>query len=195
MTAAPRPSDEQLCETMARRDDSAEAFAQATSAFNEIYSRYARWLLAYLVSRVRKSELEDVAQVVWQRVWERVGVAFHGGKFQVWLFFIARNYLIDLSRRRQPERLGEAEDALPDPRGVEPQSALILREQSERLQSGLARLSATMRQVVSRRLNGESYEAICEALAIPRSKAYKLQQQARTSLADWLSRSSLAPVA
>jgi len=189
-----RLTDEQLCEVISRRNTTAAALTQGTDAFNELYSRYARWLLAYLVSRVRRADLEDVAQVIWQRVWERIETGFHGGKFQVWLFFIARNYLIDLSRRYQTERLGDAESSLADPRDTRPESPMIQQEQNSRLQAALSRLGETMEQVVTRRLNGESYDSICEALSIPRSKAYKLLQQARVSLSEWMAGSALAPL-
>ncbi len=184
-------SDEQLCYAIARRHEDGSVDGLAKESFEELYGRYARWLLAYLSSRVRRQELEDVAQVVWQRVWERAETGFRGGKFQVWLYFIARNHLIDLSRRHRTERLGDSEATVADPRDNRPESGLEEGEQHERLQLGLRKLSPETREVVTRRLDGQSYETICQHLAMPKGKAYKLLQQAREFLEQWLAVSEL----
>lgn len=184
MSNLPTRSDEQLCEAITRRQSGAEALQEATRAFDELYSRYARWLLSYLVSRVKKSDLEDVAQVVWQRVWERAETSFRGGRFQVWLFFIAKNYLIDRSRRAKMDTLSSADSSLADVRDTRPEAPMEAADENRQLAKGLKRLPPQMAEIVTRRLDGESYEDICQKLSIPKSRAYKLLQQARQTLID-----------
>ncbi|MCC7424615.1 MAG: RNA polymerase sigma factor [Planctomycetaceae bacterium] len=186
MTSPTPLTDEQLCEALTRRQAGDEAYAEATRSFDELYRRYARWLLSYLVSRVKKCDLEDVAQVIWQRVWERAETSFRGGRFQVWLFFIAKNYLIDRSRRAKVDLLSSADSTLADKRDTRPEAGMEEAERNQQLASGLERLPKQTAEIVTRRLDGESYEEICRKLSIPKSRAYKLLQQARQALTDWM---------
>src|SRR5262245_41296296 len=127
-------TDEQLAEVVIARTQSAEAFQRATDSFEELYSRHSRWLLSYLAVRVDRSDLDDINQVVWQRVWERIEQGFRGGKFQVWLFFIARNHLIDLSRRPKIDLYGDSVALLVDSRSTQPDVILEDREQHTQLE-------------------------------------------------------------
>lgn len=186
-------TDEQLCEVIAKRAGSPAEASMASAAFDDLYRRYARWLLSYLVSRVKKADLEDIAQVVWQRVWERMETGFRGGKFQVWMFFIARNYLIDLSRRPAMDLLS-TDSALADARDNRPEASMEQTEQQNQLERCLGKLNRQAAAVVRLRLNGESYEEICQKLSIPKSRAYKLLQQARETLTEWMTGTATAAV-
>lgn len=179
-------NDEQLAQVIISRRENDAAFQRATESFNELYSRHSRWLLSYLSVRVDRNDLDDIHQVVWQRVWERIEEGFRGGKFQVWLFFIARNHLIDLSRRPRVDLYGDAEASLVDSRSSQPDVILENREQQAALEESLKRLKGKTAEVVARRLRGESYEDICTSLSITKARAYKLLRQARIVLTDWL---------
>src|SRR5262245_24161416 len=100
-------TDEQLTGLIVCRDSSDETWQVARNACEELYVRHARRLLAFLSARVHGSDLEDIHQGIWERVWERLPDGFHGGNFRAWLFQIARNYLIDHSRKRRPQPLDE----------------------------------------------------------------------------------------
>src|SRR5262249_46401761 len=84
------PSDEQLavCLTPPRKSSAAR---DAEAAFQQLYQRHARPLLAFLAGRVRRDLLDDVHQTVWLRVWERTPERIEGGNFRAWLFQVARN--------------------------------------------------------------------------------------------------------
>ena len=188
-------TDEQLCDTIARRRTGGDAQSDAERAFDEIYRRYARWLLSYLASRVKKCDIEDVAQVIWQRVWERAETSFRGGRFQVWLFFIAKNYLIDRSRRAKMDLLSSADSALADARDTRPEADMEQSEQNAQLATQLGQLPPVSAEIVTARLNGESYEAICRRLSISKARAYKLFLNARQSLTDWFAEPTGSAVA
>src|SRR4051794_32734263 len=95
------PSDDELAARIARRGDSDEALRVARAAFEQLYQRHARLLSAFLTTRVRRSELDDLHQEVWQRVWLRLPAHYQQrGQFRAWLHQIARNALIDHGRKR-----------------------------------------------------------------------------------------------
>ena len=177
-------TDESLAGLISGRDESAAALSLAHDGFAVIYRRHAKWLASFLISRVGRNDLDDVQQVIWQRVWERLPASFTGGKLQVWIFYIARNYIIDLSRRQKLELIGEKDAQIADRRSSHPALLLDEQERSAMLTASLSRLNRQAAEVVERRLNGESYEEICEQMAIPRARAYKLLQQAKTLLTD-----------
>src|SRR4051812_30168715 len=66
-----------------------------------LHERYARRLLAFLAGQgVPQADLEDLHQDVWARIWVALNDRPFTGHFRGWLFQIARNLAIDLSRRR-----------------------------------------------------------------------------------------------
>ncbi len=182
-------SDEQLAAILIDRNRDDASFERATSAFTELYERHSRWLLSYLAGRVKWHDLDDVHQVVWQRVWERVETGFRGGRFQVWLFFIARNHLIDLGRRLKMELLNEFTSSTLMAPGNGPEQAMEEADEQAALERCLSKLGGEAAEVAMRRLRGESYETITTKLAITRGKAYKLLRQARVALTGWLDES------
>lgn len=107
-------TDRELAEAISRRDDSTEYWQQAQRHFEQLYNRHSRLLLAFLSSRVNRSDLEDIHQAVWSRVWQYLPTHFDGQNFRAWLYQIARNYVIQLGRKKKSDLLGaEEEQALP----------------------------------------------------------------------------------
>lgn len=77
-----------------------------------LIENYQHRLLRYLVFLTGRRELaDDLFQDVWMRVLER-GRQYTGrAKFETWLFTIARNLVIDQSRRRTCASLDEMREA------------------------------------------------------------------------------------
>lgn len=170
----------QQWEAMARRaaDRSADGLAAAHAAFGELHAAFGRQLAAWLSARVGRSDLDEVHQEIWVRVWERLPAGFAGGNFRAWLFTIARNHLVDSSRRRTVRRGfgygGAAEEPDPspaDPDGDEPWQILVAEERGRRLRGCLDGLDTGRRRVIVGRLGGEEYDAIAEALRISKAQA------------------------
>src|SRR5689334_18006064 len=103
------PTDEQLGMKLSRRERSAADLAAARDACEQLYARHARGLLAFLAARVRREDVEDAHQRVWQRAWDAAPRQFQGGNFRAWLYCIARNDLIDASRKKRALPLGPDE--------------------------------------------------------------------------------------
>lgn len=70
-------------------------------AFDELYDRYSRRLLAYCLAIVRDREIaEDMFQTAMASVFQNRD-SFTGGNFEAWLFTIARNLCIKANRNKK----------------------------------------------------------------------------------------------
>ncbi len=184
MSASPEeiaPSDEQLAQVIARRGESETAMQAAKDSFEELHRRHASKLLSFLRSRVHENDFDDVAQGVWERVWEHLAQKFHGGNFRAWLHQIARNYLIDQSRKKPMDRLDPDEDISAQHHG-QPDELLIEREREQILRRCMEQLSGQQRAVFQARSSGEGYDEISHRLEITKEKAYKILFQATEQL-------------
>lgn len=172
-------TDEQLAEFIQRRDESADAMQQAANCFEQLYQRHARLLLAFLASRVNRSDLEDIHQTVWQKIWQNLPKHFKGGNFRAWLFQITRNHLVDVSRKRRPDELGEGQEPVDD---SGPDDPLADQERQEILGRCLEKMQKHLAEIVRGRLSGEDYTTICSRLQIKAARAHKLFFHAREQL-------------
>jgi RNA polymerase sigma factor (sigma-70 family) len=181
-------SDEQLAETIARRQRSdSRAWQEARHACGQLYLRHAPKLLAFLAARASRSDLEDIHQAIWERVWQHLPDGFHGGNFRAWLYQIARNYLIDQGRKKRIDPLGE-DQPLPDPRAPQPDEPLLEQERMLILRRCLERLTAEAAQLVQARLAGESYVEVCQRLGMKPERAHKVFHQAKEQLQSCVER-------
>jgi len=188
-TQADRLTDRQLVSVIAVRNESAQHWSEAERAYERLYSDHARMLLAFLSSRVKRSELEDIHQEIWSRVWQHLPTHFDGNNFRAWLFRIARNYIIQWSRRRRPD-LAEDLRMVTDDEAA-PEQNLAEQERMEILTRCLSRLQKELAELVRSRLSGESYDDICARLDLPPARAHKLFHTAKTQLTDCVERHGL----
>jgi RNA polymerase sigma-70 factor (ECF subfamily) len=155
--------------------------ASARDAFDQLYQRHARLLLAFLAARVRRADLDDLNQEVWRRAWEHLPASFRGGQLRAWLYRIARNALIDHGRRKRPEALASAQE-LADHRDGSPEGLLIERERAEILKRCLERLDGNSATLVRLRLGGDDYVEICQTLGLNPDQAHKMFHKAKAVL-------------
>ncbi len=181
MNATPL-DDEQLAGVVALRANSGREMDAARDAFDQLYRRHARLLLAFLASRCPRADLDDLHQEAWKRAWDHLPGGFHGGQFRAWLYQIARNALIDHARKRRPEPLGERGEALAEGRDGAPDTPLLEHERMATLQRCLGQLDAEAAALVRARLGGEDYAAICEALQMTPARAHKVFHRAKGEL-------------
>jgi len=87
---------------------------------DQLIEQYQHRLLRYLLFLTGKREVaEDLFQETWMRVLLR-GAQYNGkARFDTWLFTIARNLVIDLSRKRTMASLDEMSEAGDDERPFE----------------------------------------------------------------------------
>jgi RNA polymerase sigma-70 factor (ECF subfamily) len=161
------------------------------AAFEQLVEKHQA-LVAGTVGRMlgSNSDVEDVAQQVFVRVWKSAKRYVPRAKFTTWLLKITRNLVFNELRRRkrhaamplQLETEGE-EIPLKDARTSTPEAALLERELQEAIDAAIAELPETQRlAVVLRRYEELSYEEISEVLdqSVPAVKS--LLFRARTQL-------------
>lgn len=79
-------------------------------AFEVLYNEYYKKLYRYCMINIYKSELaQDLCQETFIRAWKSLPTftLANGGTFQAYLFRIARNLIIDLSRKKKEFSLAE----------------------------------------------------------------------------------------
>lgn len=173
--------DEGLAEVVARRDLPGGSAASARLAFQRLYDRHAHLLLAFLRARAAV-EADDLHQVVWLRVWQHLPEA-QPGPFRAWLHRIARNALIDDSRKKRPGAFADGQaEAVVDGRHATPGLAAEDRERANALEDCLGKLRPEVVALVRARLGGEGYEAIAGTLRITAEQAHRRFYKAKESL-------------
>jgi RNA polymerase sigma-70 factor (ECF subfamily) len=139
-------------------------------------------------------EAEDAAQESFLRAYKGLRRYDRQRPFSTWLLSIAAHYCIDLMRRRRFTTLSYDELPHLDPPDLNPgpETALILSESQQRVQSLLAALTPQDRAaIVMRYWYDLSYEEIGEALSMTVSAVKSRLHRARRELAGrWTEHSS-----
>ena len=143
---------------------------------DRLIERYQQRLYRYLLFLTGNTALaEDLFQETWIRVLERGQQYNAKSRFESWLFAIARNLVIDVSRRKKIaslEQLGDSESGQPfdpvDEQSVSPLQLLVSRENQQTVQLSLLKIPAYYREVLLLRFHEElSLEEISAVLATP----------------------------
>jgi RNA polymerase sigma-70 factor (ECF subfamily) len=145
---------------------------------DQLIEQYQHRLLRYLLFLTGKREVaEDLFQETWMRVLLR-GAQYNGkARFDTWLFTIARNLVIDLSRKRQMASLDEMSEAGDDERpfevaidGPSPLEQFATREDQAEVAAVLMKLEPNYREVLVLRFHEElSLEEIAAFTRAPLS--------------------------
>lgn len=143
-----------------------------------LIEQYQHRLLRYLLFLTGKRDLaEDLFQETWMRVLTR-GAQYDGrARFDTWLFTIARNLVIDNSRKRRLASLDEMTENSEDAQAFEiasdepsPFDHLRSGEQTAHLATVLLKLDTAYREVLSLRFHEElSLEEIASVTHAPLS--------------------------
>ena len=143
---------------------------------DRLIEQYQQRLYRYLLFLTGEPALaEDLFQETWVRVLERGNQYNAKSKFESWLFAIARNLVIDVSRRKKFRSLDEMADPdsnqpyePPDDRAVSALQLLVTRENEQAVQSSLLKIPAYYREVLLLRFQEElGLEEIATVLATP----------------------------
>jgi RNA polymerase sigma-70 factor (ECF subfamily) len=145
---------------------------------DKLIEMYQHRLLRYLLFLTGKREVaEDLFQETWMRVLLR-GAQYNGkARFDTWLFTIARNLVIDLSRKRQMASLDEMSETGEDERpfevaidGPSPLEQFATREDRAEVAEVLLKLEPNYREVLTLRFHEEmSLEEIASVTRAPLS--------------------------
>ena len=143
---------------------------------DRLIEQYQHRLYRYLLFLTGNTAVaEDLFQETWIRVLERGHQYNAKSKFESWLFAIARNLVIDVSRRKKIaslEDLGDPESNQPfeppDEHAVSPLEVLVTRENEQAVQFSLLKIPPYYREVLLLRFHEElSLEEISAVLATP----------------------------
>jgi RNA polymerase sigma-70 factor (ECF subfamily) len=159
---------------------------QDPELLDQLIETYQHRLMRYLMFLTSKREVaEDLFQEVWIRVLKR-GSQYNGkARFDTWIFTIARNLVIDLSRKRTMASLDEMREGGEDERpfeivqdGPSPLEQFQVRENASQVAAVLLTLDRSYREVLTLRFHEEmSLEEIaavtCAPLSTVKSRLYR----------------------
>jgi RNA polymerase sigma-70 factor, ECF subfamily len=162
-----------------------------TAALEELIEKHQS-LVAGTVARMlgSNSDVEDIAQQVFIRVWKSARRYVPRAKFTTWLLKITRNLVFNELRRTkrhahvplQPE-LGTEESPLKDDLNPAPDASLLELELQRKIEEAIMQLPETQRMaLVLRRYEQLSYEEIGEVLDLSVPAVKSVLFRARTEL-------------
>src|SRR6266545_1937415 len=168
-----------------------------TAAFEQLVERHQA-LVAGTVARMlgSNSDVEDIAQQVFIRVWKSAGRYVARAKFTTWLLKITRNLVFNEMRRAkrhahvplQPEP-GAEDPPLKDEANLAPDASLLEAELQRAIEEAIMQLPESQRMaLVLRRYEQLSYEQIAEVLDLSVPAVKSVLFRARTELRSRLTR-------
>ena len=169
-----------------------------TVAFEELVERHQA-LVAGTVARMlgSNSDVEDIAQQVFIRVWKSARRYVPRARFTTWLLKITRNLVFNEMRRSkrrghvplQSEPGGEDHPPLKDETNPAPDASLLESELQQTIEEAIMQLPESQRMaLVLRRYEQLSYEQIAEVLDLSVPAVKSVLFRARTELRSRLSK-------
>jgi RNA polymerase sigma-70 factor (ECF subfamily) len=166
-----------------------------TAAFETLVERHQA-LVAGTVARMlgSNSDAEDIAQLVFIRVWKSAGRYVARAKFTTWLLKITRNLVFNEMRRAKrhppvPVQIDPETEELPlkDEAAATPSATLLQEELQKAIESAIVLLPETQRMaLVLRRYEELSYEDIADVMELSVPAVKSLLFRARTELRERL---------
>ncbi|MEY2545048.1 MAG: hypothetical protein QOG48_165 [Verrucomicrobiota bacterium] len=162
-----------------------------TAAFEELVGRHQALVIGTVARMLgSNSDVEDIAQQVFVRVWRSAPRYQPRAKFTTWLLKITRNLVFNEMRRTKRHthvpmqtEPGAEEIPIKDENVQEPDAALLEHELQEEIEKAIVDLPDTQRMaVVLRRYEDLSYEDIAEVLSLSVPAVKSLLFRARTEL-------------
>ena len=172
-----------------------------TTAFEQLIERHQS-LVAGTVARMlgSNSDVEDIAQQVFIRVWKGAGRYVARAKFTTWLLKITRNLVFNEMRRAKrhphlPVQIEPNAEEMPlkDEATASPDATLLQTELQQAIENAITLLPETQRMaLVLRRYDELSYEEIADVLdlSVPAVKSllFRARTELRERLKDYLGR-------
>jgi RNA polymerase sigma-70 factor (ECF subfamily) len=182
--------DVRLMSLVARGDD---------KAFENLIERHQALVIGTVARMLgSNSDVEDIAQQVFLRVWRSAGRYVPRAKFTTWLLKITRNLVFNEMRRTKrhvhvPMQTEPQGDDLPikDEAVQSPAESLLEHELQRAIEEAIIELPDTQRMaLILRRYEGRSYEEIAEILelSVPAVKSvlFRARTELRARLANYL---------
>ena len=171
-----------------------------TRAFEELVEKHQA-LVAGTIGRMlgSNSDVEDIAQQVFIRVWKSARRYVPRAKFTTWLLKITRNLVFNELRRTKrraqvplQSEPGTDDPPLKDEMNLAPDASLLEVELRRTIEEAILQLPETQRMaLVLRRYEQLSYEEIADVLelSVPAVKSvlFRARTELRTRLSKYLS--------
>lgn len=136
-------------------------------AFSKIYRMFSRRIFRYCFLNLHDHDLaQDISQETFIKAWKNLPSFSHfaGGSFQAYLFKIAKNSIIDFSRKKKETSL---EGAMEIEANEKPDENLVREETSKKVWEALSLLKEEEKQIVILRYFEElSFTEISKVLGI-----------------------------
>jgi RNA polymerase sigma-70 factor, ECF subfamily len=168
-----------------------------SSAFEKVIERHQS-LVAGTVARMlgSNSDVEDIAQQVFIRVWKSARRYVPRAKFTTWLLKITRNLVFNEMRRARrraqvplQSEPGAEEIPLKDETNPAPDASLLEDELKRAIEQAIMQLPESQRMaLILRRYEQLSYEQIAEVLDLSVPAVKSVLFRARTELRSQLSK-------
>jgi RNA polymerase sigma-70 factor (ECF subfamily) len=177
----------------------ASARSGSQQAYRQLVETYGSSLLRYFYRNIgNRTEAEDLLQEVFLRLVRNLKNYKEKERFEVWLYRLARNLLIDYWRKRKmvymDDRLGEEGESwqanVPSQTTADtPLAALELAEAGDELQRALAGLPLEQRQaLLMRYFSGMSFEEVAQTENVPIGTVLARAHRGLKKLRQWLSK-------
>jgi RNA polymerase sigma factor (sigma-70 family) len=162
-----------------------------TAAFEELVVRHQALVIGTVARMLgSNSDVEDIAQQVFLRVWKSAGRYVPRAKFTTWLLKITRNLVFnEIRRSKRRGHLPMQTDATADEMGIKnddsqtPDASLLEAELQEAIEKAVLELPATQRMaLILRRYEDHSYEEIGKILGLSVPAVKSVLFRARTEL-------------
>ena len=170
-----------------------------TAAFEKLIERHQSLVIGTVARMLgNNSDVEDIAQQVFIRVWKSAARYVPRAKFTTWLLKITRNLVFNelrRSKRRAPSPVQTEttmeEMPIKDESNPAPDASLLEKELQEAIEKAIGELPETQRMaVVLRRYEELSYEQIADILdlSVPAIKSvlFRARTELRARLASYL---------
>jgi RNA polymerase sigma factor (sigma-70 family) len=166
-----------------------------TAAFEELIERHQALVIGTVARMLgSNSDVDDIAQQVFIRVWKSAGRYVARAKFTTWLLKITRNLVFnELRRTRRHAHVsvqiepGAEEMPLRDDAAKAPDVSLLETELQQAIEHAIRQLPESQRMaLVLRRYQEMSYEQIAEVLELSVPAVRSILFRARTELRERL---------
>jgi RNA polymerase sigma-70 factor (ECF subfamily) len=150
----------------------AEAQKGDRVAADRLIREHEAWVRSAIYAVTGRSDvIDDIAQQVWARVWQRLDTLESPQQLRPWLYTVARNTALDaaFAQRRQRNRAGplDGDARLPDTRTAGPSGTTLRGELRATILGAVQALPALYREpFVLRHLEEWTYAEIAEALGL-----------------------------
>ncbi|MGE5339311.1 MAG: RNA polymerase sigma factor [Gemmatimonadota bacterium] len=163
------------------RNGDREAFTELVVRYQTPIYNAAFWLLR------KVEDANDIAQIVFLRVWERLDEYDSHYKFFSWIYRIAVNESLNLLRRKGREDPLDEDFDIPDDDSADPESKLAAAQQSRQIQRAMMKMTTDDRLVLTLRHFSEcSYQEIAQILDLDEKTVKSRLFEARRRLRDML---------